>query len=173
MRGWRLRALPFSVSEPDLSLSVPIHSFGYGRSHDPASLWLISNHASGTYTFVKDWYDLRNCLAGCLGGLMSIGLVNMKLNMKIVDAHRFQLHKCSGGPSAIVGSLGRKRTCTSATASARRCSSSSSWTTTTTLCGWPMMGQVTTGATAADLRALDATDQFVVSMALDALPATG
>ena len=36
--------------------SVPIHSFGYGRSHDPASLWLISNHTSGTYTFVKDWW---------------------------------------------------------------------------------------------------------------------
>ena len=23
---------------------APIHSFGYGRSHDPASLWLMSNH---------------------------------------------------------------------------------------------------------------------------------
>ena len=33
--------------------NVPIHSFGYGRSHDPASLWLMSNHTSGTYTFVK------------------------------------------------------------------------------------------------------------------------
>ena len=43
--------------------NVPIHSFGYGRSHDPASLWLMSNHTSGTYTFVKDWYDLRDCLA--------------------------------------------------------------------------------------------------------------
>ena len=36
--------------------NVPIHSFGYGRSHDPASLWLMSNHTGGTYTFVKDWY---------------------------------------------------------------------------------------------------------------------
>ena len=35
--------------------NVPIHSFGYGRSHDPASLWLMSNHTGGTYTFVKDW----------------------------------------------------------------------------------------------------------------------
>ena len=40
--------------------SVPIHSFGYGKSHDPASLWLISNHTSGTYTFVKDWYVYQN-----------------------------------------------------------------------------------------------------------------
>ena len=57
------------------SISVPIHSFGYGRSHDPASLWLISSHISGTSTFLKDWYDMRDWLAGCLGGLMSIRLV--------------------------------------------------------------------------------------------------
>ncbi|KAI1793420.1 hypothetical protein LXA43DRAFT_1092595 [Ganoderma leucocontextum] len=47
--------------------NVPIHSFGYDHSHDPVSLWLMSNHTSGTYTFVKDWYDLRDCQAGCIG----------------------------------------------------------------------------------------------------------
>ncbi|KAL0953730.1 hypothetical protein HGRIS_004921 [Hohenbuehelia grisea] len=87
--------------------NVPIHSFGYGRSHDPASLWLMSNHTSGTYTFVKDWYDLRDCLAGCIGGMMSIGLLNMKLHMKIVDAHRFRIRKVSGGPSSILASDGQ------------------------------------------------------------------
>ncbi|KAI0039358.1 hypothetical protein FA95DRAFT_1684325 [Auriscalpium vulgare] len=87
--------------------NVPIHSFGYGRSHDPASLWLMSNHTSGTYTFVKDWYDLRDCLAGCIGGLMSIGSMNMKLHMKIVDGNRFRIRKVSGGPSSIVASDGR------------------------------------------------------------------
>ncbi|EEB98434.1 hypothetical protein MPER_02057, partial [Moniliophthora perniciosa FA553] len=76
--------------------NVPIHSFGYGRSHDPASLWLMSNHTSGTYTFVKDWYDLRDSIAGCIGGMMSIGLLNMKLHMKIVDGNRFRIRKVSG-----------------------------------------------------------------------------
>ncbi|EIM86591.1 uncharacterized protein STEHIDRAFT_79088 [Stereum hirsutum FP-91666 SS1] len=87
--------------------NVPIHSFGYGRSHDPASLWLMSNHTSGTYTFVKDWYDLRDCLAGCVGGMMSIGSMSMKLHMKIVDGNRFRIRKVSGGPSSIVASDGR------------------------------------------------------------------
>lgn len=87
--------------------NVPIHSFGYGRSHDPASLWLMSNHTSGTYTFVSDWYDLRSCLAGCIGGMMSIGTLNMKLHMKIVDGNRFRIRKVSGGPSSIVASDGR------------------------------------------------------------------
>ncbi|TDL23904.1 hypothetical protein BD410DRAFT_814169 [Rickenella mellea] len=87
--------------------NVPIHSFGYGRSHDPASLWLMSNHTGGTYTFVKDWYDLRECVAGCIGGLMSIGILHMKMHLKIVDGHRFRIRKVSGGPNAIVASDGR------------------------------------------------------------------
>ncbi|KAH9976231.1 Pleckstrin homology domain-containing protein [Lactifluus volemus] len=87
--------------------NVPIHSFGYGRSHDPASLWLMSNHTNGTYTFVNDWYDLRSCLAGCIGGMMSIGTMNMKLHMKIVDGNRFRIRKVSGGPSSILSSDGR------------------------------------------------------------------
>jgi hypothetical protein len=86
--------------------NVPIHSFGYGRSHDPASLWLMSNHTNGTYTFVNDWYDLRSCLAGCIGGMMSIGTLNMKLHLKIVDGTRFRIRKVSGGPSSIVASDG-------------------------------------------------------------------
>jgi len=87
--------------------NAPIHSFGYGRSHDPASLWLMSNHTNGTYTFVNDWYDLRSCLAGCIGGMMSIGSMNMKLHMKVVDGNRFRIRKASGGPSSIVASDGR------------------------------------------------------------------
>jgi len=86
--------------------NMPIHSFGYGRSHDPASLWLMSNHTSGTYTFVKDWYDLRGCLAGCVGGMMSIALLNMKLHMKIIDGQRFRIRKVSGGPSSILSTDG-------------------------------------------------------------------
>ncbi|KAG8736379.1 hypothetical protein FRC11_002674, partial [Ceratobasidium sp. 423] len=34
--------------------SLPIHSFGYGKSHDPGPLWLISNATGGSYTFVRD-----------------------------------------------------------------------------------------------------------------------
>ncbi|KAF8892284.1 Pleckstrin homology domain-containing protein [Infundibulicybe gibba] len=61
----------------------------------------------GTYTFVKDWYDLRDCIAGCVGGMMSIGLLNMKLHMKIVDGQRFRIRKVSGGPSSILASDGQ------------------------------------------------------------------
>jgi hypothetical protein len=87
--------------------NMPIHSFGYGRSHDPASLWLVSNNTGGTYTFVRDWYGLQTCIAGCVGGMLSIGLVNMKLHLKIVEGSHFAVRKVSGGPNAILSSDGK------------------------------------------------------------------
>jgi len=86
--------------------NMPIHSFGYGRSHDPASLWLMSNHTNGLYTFVKDWYGLQDCVAGCVGGMMSIGLLNIKLHLKVVDNYRFKIRKVSGGPRSILSGNG-------------------------------------------------------------------
>lgn len=38
---------------------------------------------------------------------MSIGLLNMKMHIKIVDGQRFRIRKVSGGPSAILSSDGR------------------------------------------------------------------
>jgi hypothetical protein len=85
--------------------NAPIHSFGYGRSHDP-SLWLMSNHTSGTYTFVIDWYDLRSCPVGCIGEMMFIGSMNMKRHLKVVEGNCFCIRKASGGLSSIVTSDG-------------------------------------------------------------------
>ncbi|KAF8635030.1 hypothetical protein AX15_000568 [Amanita polypyramis BW_CC] len=87
--------------------NMPIHSFGYGRSHEPSSIWLMSSSTKGTYTYVKDWYDLRDCVAGCVGGMMSIGLLNMRLHLRVVDGLRFKVRKVSGGPTAIVASDGQ------------------------------------------------------------------
>jgi hypothetical protein len=38
--------------------NMPLHSFGYRRSHDPASLWPVANNTGGTCPFVREWYDL-------------------------------------------------------------------------------------------------------------------
>lgn len=37
---------------------------------------------------------------------MSVGILNMKLHIKIVDGHRFRIRKVSGGPTAILSSDG-------------------------------------------------------------------
>ncbi|KAK0188978.1 Pleckstrin homology domain-containing protein [Armillaria mellea] len=150
--------------------NVPIHSFGYGRSHDPASLWLMSNHTSGTYTFVKDWYDLRDCIAGCVGGMMSIGLLNMKLHMKIVDGHRFRIRKVSGGPSSILSSDGQN---VDVDVGELRYGERKEMLIELELDNsdmhQKMAARAVRGFAMNDRRALDATQEFVQSMGLDSL----
>ncbi|KAJ6518820.1 Pleckstrin homology domain-containing protein [Mycena sanguinolenta] len=152
--------------------NVPIHSFGYGRSHDPASLWLMSNHTSGTYTFVKDWYDLRDCVAGCVGGMMSIGLLSMKLHMKIVDGLRFRIRKVSGGPSSILASDGQN---VDVEVGELRYGERKEMLIELELDNSDMQTKMAAarqqqhGRNGHHGRTLNATDQFVASMGLDAL----
>ncbi|RXK35375.1 hypothetical protein M231_07365 [Tremella mesenterica] len=87
--------------------NVPVHSLGYGKSHDPSPLWMISNHTNGTYTFVKEWYDLRDTLAGIIGGLMSVAITNMKLHLNCTE-NDFKVVKVSGAIQAIVGTSGKE-----------------------------------------------------------------
>ncbi|KAJ7066633.1 Pleckstrin homology domain-containing protein [Mycena amicta] len=148
--------------------NVPIHSFGYGRSHDPASLWLMSNHTSGTYTFVKDWYDLRDCVAGCVGGMMSIGLMGMKLHMKVVDGLRFRIRKVSGGPSSILASDGQN---VDVDVGELRYGERKEMLIELELDNSDMQAKMASMRNGGGRhnRTLNATDQFVASMGLDAL----
>ncbi|GAA5922586.1 VWA and PH domain-containing RING finger protein [Sporobolomyces koalae] len=86
--------------------NVPIHTLGYGKSHDPSSLWLLSNHTGGSYTFVKDFYDLRDALAGCVGGILSVAATNLRLHINVPEKRWFKIRKVSGTPGAIVSSSG-------------------------------------------------------------------
>lgn len=85
---------------------IPVHCFGYGKSHDPSPLWMISNHTHGTYTFVREWYHLRDALAGVMGGLMSIALTKVGLRLACQD-DEFKVIKVSGASQAVISSSGR------------------------------------------------------------------
>lgn len=87
--------------------NVPIHCFGFGKSNNPSSLWLISNHTHGSYTFVREWYQLRECIAGCIGSLMSIALDQVKLHISVPGDNHFKVRKVAGQPGAIVSSTGK------------------------------------------------------------------
>jgi hypothetical protein len=64
--------------------SVPIYPFSYGHAYDTALLWLMLSHTSGKYTFISDWCDLKDCIVGCVSGMMSIALLSVKFCVKIV-----------------------------------------------------------------------------------------
>ena len=86
--------------------NTPVHALGYGKTHDPSPLWMISNHTHGTYTFVKEWYHLRDSLAGVVGGLMSIAITNMKLHLDCRE-NDSRVTKISGSSQAIVSANGK------------------------------------------------------------------
>lgn len=87
--------------------NVPIHCFGFGKSSNPSSLWLISNHTRGSYTFVREWFQLRECVAGCIGSLMSIALDQVKLHISVPGDNHFRVRKVAGLQGAIVSSSGK------------------------------------------------------------------
>jgi hypothetical protein len=86
---------------------VPVHCFGFGKSHDPSSLWLISNHTRGSYTFVKEWYQLRECVSGCIGSLMSVALTDVKVHISVPSDNHFKVRKVAGPTGAILSSSGK------------------------------------------------------------------
>ncbi|TIA92510.1 hypothetical protein E3P99_00609 [Wallemia hederae] len=88
--------------------SVPIHTLGWSRVHDPSSLWLLSSHTGGTYTFVKEWNQLRDCIAGAIGGLFSVAATNMKLHINVLDWPMVRVRKVSPSTSTIVSSDGNE-----------------------------------------------------------------
>ncbi|GMK55813.1 hypothetical protein CspeluHIS016_0208690 [Cutaneotrichosporon spelunceum] len=85
---------------------IQMHTFGYGKAHEPSPLWAMTNQTSGTYTFVREWHDLRDAVVGCVGGLMSVALTNMKLRLTCTEKD-FRVQKVQGAPSAIVHSNGK------------------------------------------------------------------
>lgn len=87
--------------------SVPVHCFGFGKSHDPTSLWLLSNHTRGSYTFIKEWCQLRECITGCIGSMMSIALTQVKLHISVPFDNCFRVRKVAGCTGAIISSDGK------------------------------------------------------------------
>jgi hypothetical protein len=91
-----------------LTFSIPIHTFGWGKGHDPSSLWLLSNHTGGSYTFVKDLYGLRDSIAGCIGGILSVSATAVKLYVSVQEPRWFRIRKVAGISNAIVGADGKE-----------------------------------------------------------------
>ncbi|KAF8751645.1 Pleckstrin homology domain [Rhizoctonia solani] len=47
-----------------------------------------------------------DCLAGCVGGMMSIGVMNLRMHAKVLDHSRFRIKKVAGVGGAVVASSG-------------------------------------------------------------------
>lgn len=85
--------------------NVTVHAVGYGRSHDPSPLWIVTNHTLGTYSFVKEWYHLRETLAGIVSGMMDVAMDNVKIHVSCVEKG-FRIMRVQGTTQAAITGAG-------------------------------------------------------------------
>ncbi|CAM0901965.1 unnamed protein product [Alopecurus aequalis] len=52
--------------------TAPIHTFGFGNSHDAAAMHAIAEATGGTFSFIENEAVIQDAFAQCLGGLLSV-----------------------------------------------------------------------------------------------------
>ncbi|XP_073154547.1 E3 ubiquitin-protein ligase WAV3-like [Henckelia pumila] len=101
--------LPVSI-HPDSasSIRVPVHAFGFGADHDAVLMHLISETSGGTFSFIEAENVIQDAFAQCIGGLLSVVVQNLKVEVECVDP-LIQLNRLkSGSYKTILASDKRK-----------------------------------------------------------------
>ncbi|KAI9852986.1 MAG: hypothetical protein M1838_002765 [Thelocarpon superellum] len=96
----------FVVSRAEAA-KVTIHSFGLGLTHKPDTMIELSTRTKASYTYVKDWMMLRDCVAGCLGSLETISHQNAKLRLRLPEGSPAKFVKISGALQSTRRAAGR------------------------------------------------------------------
>ncbi|KAK0548396.1 hypothetical protein OC861_000553 [Tilletia horrida] len=87
--------------------NVPVHTFGFGKTHDSQILWQLSNQTKGLYTFVREWDQLQESLLGCIGTLMSVALIEFRVHLGLPSDNHFRVRKVSGPKGAFISPDGK------------------------------------------------------------------
>ncbi|KAH8591759.1 Pleckstrin homology domain-containing protein [Bisporella sp. PMI_857] len=88
-------SVDFVVSRAEAA-KIAIHSFGLGMTHKPDTMIELSTRTKASYTYVKDWMMLRECLGGCLGALQTMSHQNVKLKLRLPEGSPAKFVKISG-----------------------------------------------------------------------------
>ncbi|KAL8807870.1 MAG: hypothetical protein Q9200_004510 [Gallowayella weberi] len=88
-------SVDFVVSRAEAA-KVAIHSFGLGLTHKPDTMIELSTRTKASYTYVKDWMMLRECVAGCLGSMQTTSHQNVKLKLRLPEGSPAKFVKISG-----------------------------------------------------------------------------
>ncbi|KAF4553466.1 Hypothetical protein D9617_7g031940 [Elsinoe fawcettii] len=99
-------SVDFVVSRAEAA-KITIHSFGLGLTHKPDTMIELSTRTKATYTYVKDWMMLRECIAGCLGSLQSISHQNVRLKLRLPEGSTAKFVKINGALQIIKRATGR------------------------------------------------------------------
>ncbi len=76
-------------------------------THKPDTMIELSTRTKASYTYVKDWMMLRDCLAGCLGSMQTLSHQNVKLKLRLPEGSPAKFHKISGALQITKRATGR------------------------------------------------------------------
>ncbi|SMQ48566.1 unnamed protein product [Zymoseptoria tritici ST99CH_3D7] len=96
----------FVVSRAEAA-KISIYSFGLGLTHKPDAMVEMSTRTKASYTYVKDWMMLRECLAGCLGALQSTSHQNVKMKLRLPEGSPAKFVKINGALQITKRATGR------------------------------------------------------------------
>lgn len=99
-------SVDFVVSRAEAA-KISIHSFGLGLTHKPDTMVELSTRTKASYTYVKDWMMLRECVAGCLGSLQTTSHQNVKVKLRIPEGSPAKFVKISGALHITKRATGR------------------------------------------------------------------
>ncbi|XP_027343689.1 E3 ubiquitin-protein ligase WAV3-like isoform X2 [Abrus precatorius] len=77
--------VPYSIHRSNYDgLHIPVHAFGFGADHDPISMHTISDISGGTFSFVEAGDVIQDAFAQCIGGLLSVVVQEVKVEVGCV-----------------------------------------------------------------------------------------
>lgn len=101
-----MESVDFVASRAEAA-KIAINSFGLGLTHKPDAMVELSSKTKASYTYVKDWMMLRECLAGCLGSLQCLSHQNAKLKLRLPEGSTARFVKISGALQVTNRASGR------------------------------------------------------------------
>ncbi|CAN6299165.1 unnamed protein product [Urochloa humidicola] len=72
---------PSFAYDGDGRRSAPVHTFGFGTDHDAAAMHTIAEATGGTFSFVEDEAVIQDAFAQCIGGLLSVAVQELRVDV--------------------------------------------------------------------------------------------
>ncbi|CAA6662461.1 unnamed protein product [Spirodela intermedia] len=78
--------LPYSIRSGGggggMGQKIPVHAFGFGTDHDSTLMHSISDISGGTFSFIEAESVIQDAFAQCIGGLLSVVVQEMRVEME-------------------------------------------------------------------------------------------
>jgi Mg-chelatase subunit ChlD len=75
---------PSFAYDGDGRRSAPVHTFGFGTDHDAAAMHTIAEATGGTFSFIEDEAAIQDAFAQCIGGLLSVAVQDLRVDVACV-----------------------------------------------------------------------------------------